>query len=377
MANLEKQRAIVDFTLAALMRRKGKNAALLVVYTLVVAALASVMFFTKSIRTEAAQVLVDAPELVVQRLVAGRHEMIPLSYVEKISSIRGIRAVRGRLWGYYYDPVFGSNYTLLVPQEFTLGEGNVSVGQGVARSGLAEIGNIMPFHTYQGSLFTLTVAQVLPATTELVSSDLILLSAGDFRALFGVSENMATDLVAEVANPSEIPTIAAKIVKLLPDTRPIARDEILRTYEAIFSWRSGILLAILSGALLAFFIFAWDKATGLSAEERREIGILKAIGWDVGDVLMMKLWEGAALSLTAFLTGVILAWLHVFAGGATLFVPVLKGWSVLYPSFRLTPSIDLMQLTVLFFLTVVPYTVATIVPCWRAATAAPDAVMRG
>lgn len=377
MANLEKQRAIVDFTLAALMRRKGKNAALLVVYTLVVAALASVMFFTKSIRTEAAQVLVDAPELVVQRLVAGRHEMIPLSYVEKISSIRGIRAVRGRLWGYYYDPVFGSNYTLLVPQEFTLGEGNVSVGQGVARSGLAEVGNIMPFHTYQGSLFTLTVAQVLPATTELVSSDLILLSAGDFRALFGVPENMATDLVAEVANPSEIPTIAAKIVKLLPDTRPIARDEILRTYEAIFSWRSGILLAILSGALLAFFIFAWDKATGLSAEERREIGILKAIGWDVGDVLMMKLWEGAALSLTAFLTGVILAWLHVFAGGAILFVPVLKGWSVLYPSFRLTPSIDLMQLTVLFFLTVVPYTVATIVPCWRAATAAPDAVMRG
>lgn len=377
MVKIEKQRAIIDFTLAALMRRKWKNAALLVVYTLVVAALASVMFFTKSIRTEAAAVLADAPELVVQRMVAGRHEMIPLSYVEKISSIRGIRAVRGRLWGYYYDQVFGSNYTLLVPQEFTLGDGNVAVGAGVARSALAEVGNIMPFRTYQGSLFTLTVAQVLPDATELVSADLVLLSAGDFRTLFGVPEDMATDLVAEVANQSEIPTIAAKIVKLLPDTRPIARDEILRTYEAVFSWRSGILLAILSGALLAFFIFAWDKATGLSAEERREIGILKAIGWDVGDVLMMKLWEGAALSLTAFLTGVILAYLHVFAGGAAIFVPVLKGWSVLYPSFRLTPSIDFMQLAVLFFLTVIPYTVATIVPCWRAATAAPDSIMRG
>ncbi|MSN26871.1 MAG: FtsX-like permease family protein [Geobacter sp.] len=377
MANIEKQRAIIDFTLSSLMRRKGKNAALLVVYTLVVTALASVMFFTKSIKTEAAAVLADAPELVVQRLVAGRHEMIPLSYVEKISSIRGIRAVRGRLWGYYYDPVFGSNYTLLVPRELTFGDGEAAVGSGVARSGLAEVGNIMPFRTYQGELFTLTVAQVLPSSTELVSADLVLLSSGDFRALFGVPENMATDLVAEVANPSEIPTITAKIVKLLPDTRPIARDEILRTYEAIFSWRSGILLAILSGALLAFFIFAWDKATGLSAEERREIGILKAIGWDVADVLMMKLWEGAALSLTAFVTGVLLAYLHVFAGGASLIVPVLKGWSVLYPSFRLTPSIDFMQLGILFFLTVIPYTVATIVPSWRAAIAAPDSVMRG
>jgi ABC-type lipoprotein release transport system permease subunit len=335
------------------------------------------MFFAHSIRTEAAAVLADAPELVVQRLVAGRHEMIPLSYIEKIRSIRGVKAVRGRLWGYYYDPVFGANYTLLVPEEFNLGEGNVAVGRGVARSGLAEVGNIMPFRTHLGNLFTLTVAQVLPTGAELVSADLVLLSQADFRTLFGVPPAMATDLVAEVVNPAEVSTIAGKIAKLLPDIRPIARDEILRTYEAIFNWRSGILLTLLSGAILVFFIFAWDKATGLSAEERKEIGILKAIGWDVEDVLMMKLWEGATISLTAFLTGVVLAYFHVFAGGAAFFVPVLKGWSVLYPEFHLLPALDFGQLSVLFFLTVIPYTVASIIPSWRAATAAPDTIMRG
>lgn len=377
MARIDRQRAILDFTLAALLRRKGKNAALLVVYTLVVSSLASIMFFTQSIRTEAAAVLADAPELVVQRLVAGRHEMIPLSYIEKIRNIRGVKAVRGRLWGYYYDQVFGANYTLMVPEGFSLGEGNVAVGKGVARSGLAEVGNIMPFRTHRGDLFTLTVAQVLPAATELMSADLVLLSTADFRTLFGVPADMATDLVAEVANPAEVATVAEKIGKLLPDTRPVARDEIVRTYEAIFSWRSGILLAIMSGAIMAFFIFAWDKATGLSAEERKEIGILKAIGWDVGDVLMMKLWEGATVSLAAFLTGIIVAYVHVFVGGSAVIVPVLKGWSVLYPEFHLVPAVDAGQLAVLFFLTVIPYTVATIIPSWRAATAAPDAVMRG
>jgi ABC-type lipoprotein release transport system permease subunit len=70
------------------------------------------------------------------------------------------------------------------------------------------------------------------------------------------------------------------------------------------------------------------------------------------------------------------AYLHVFVGSAGLFAPVLKGWSTLSPDFRLTPSIGAMQVATLFFLTVVPYTVATVVPAWRAATADPDEVMR-
>ena len=57
----------------------------------------------------------------------------------------------------------------------------------------------------------------------------------------------------------------------------------------------------------------------------------------------MKLWEGALLSLTAFLAGYLLAWWQVFYGGARLFAPVLKGWAVLYPDFRLTPVVDLQQ----------------------------------
>ena len=377
MGALEIQRNILDFTLASLWRRRGKTAALLVVYTLVVFLLASVMLFTQALRREAAAVLSEAPELVVQRLAAGRHDLIPLSYLEKIRGISGVSAVRGRLWGYYYDPLFGANYTLLVPDEFTLGSGNVAVGQGVARSAMATEGNIMPFTTHDGRLVTLTVARELPAAAELVSSDLVLLGADDFRMLFGLDPALATDLVVEVANPVEVPVVARKIVKLLPDTRPIARDEILRTYDAVFSWRSGILLAILSGALLAFAIFAWDKATGLSAEEQKEIGILKAVGWDTGHVLLMKLWEGAAVSLTAYLSGVILAYVHVFFTSAALFEPVLKGWSVLYPQYRLVPVLEIFPLAVLFSLTVLPYTVATIVPAWRAATVDPDAGMRG
>jgi ABC-type lipoprotein release transport system permease subunit len=90
----------------------------------------------------------------------------------------------------------------------------------------------------------------------------------------------------------------------------------------------------------------------------------------------MKFWEGAVVSVTSFLTGIILAYLHVFFASSSLFEPVLKGWSVLYPEFKLTPFIDPYQVSTLFFLTVVPYTVATIIPSWRAAIIDPDTGMR-
>ena len=61
---------------------------------------------------------------------------------------------------------------------------------------------------------------------------------------------------------------------------------------------------------------------------------------------------------------------------AFLFAPALKGWSVIYPDFRITPFVDPYQVAVLFFLTVAPYTVATIIPSWQTAIVDPDSVMR-
>ena len=76
---IERQKKMLDFTLSSLLRRKRKNAALVIVYTLIVFILASVLFFTHSIKKEAAIILKDAPEMVIQRSVAGRHDLIPAS----------------------------------------------------------------------------------------------------------------------------------------------------------------------------------------------------------------------------------------------------------------------------------------------------------
>ena len=373
---LQRQKYLIDFTLSSLLRRRAKNAGLLLVYTLIVFVLASVMLFTHALRHEAVHVLAEAPEIVLQRMVAGRHDLVPASYLDRIGEVRGVQKKAGRLWGYFYDPAVRANYTLMVPPTDAPASGEAVIGQGIARARGLSVGDFVTWRGSDGQPHTLRIVRLLDSDSELVSSDLVLVSEDFFRGFFGVPPGRFTDLALSVRNPREVRKVAEKLTLLLPDARPILREEILRTYDAIFAWRQGVVYVLLVGAVLAFVVFAWDKASGLSAEERREIGILKAVGWETGDVIRMKFWEGALVSLTAFLLGYVAAYVHVFFASAALFEPVLKGWAVLYPHFQLTPTIDGLQLATLFFFTVFPYTVATIVPIWRAAITDPDTVMR-
>jgi cell division protein FtsX len=366
----------MDFTLSSLWRRKWRNLSLLLVYTLVIFLVSSVIFFVYALRKEGETVLEDGPEMVVQRTVGGRHSLIPLSYVEKIDRIRGTSSVRPRLWGYYFQMASGANYTIMVPEKFSLPDDTVEIGAGVFRSWGRLWEGKLYFRGHNGEAILLKAGNTMTDETDLVSADLILMSEPTFRKISGIPEGYATDLTVRIRNERERQTIALKIVQALPDTRPILKEEIIRTYTSLFDWRGGYIIVLLGGAFLAFFIFAWDKATGLSAEEKTEIGILKGIGWDTSDVLMMKFWEGAVISLSAFFLGLITAYVHVYFASATLFEHALKGWAILYPQFTLRPSVNAYQLAILFFLTVVPYTLITIVPTWKVAVTDPDVVMR-
>ncbi len=296
-----------------------------------------------------------------------------------------------RYWGYYYDNATGANYTLMgVPESarkastLVLGsmiepgqKGVCVIGQGVSEARLLSVGDKFPVTAADGTLRTLRIVGIFTDVSALLTNDLILLNPEELRELFRIPQGMATDFVVQVHNPSEINNVARKIKYEFPDTRPITRSEIIRTYDALFSWRSGLITVMFFAAVVAFAILAWDKATGLSAEERKEVGILKAIGWETSDILELKFWEGAVLSVFSFLTGIIGAYAHVFFFGGSFFAPALKGWSVLFPDFKLVPYVDLYQIFVLMFLTVLPYIAATIVPSWKTAITDPDVVMRG
>ncbi|MFA7455243.1 MAG: FtsX-like permease family protein, partial [Desulfobulbaceae bacterium] len=324
----------------------------------------------------------------VQRTAGGRHDLIPAAYADKIREIPGIGLVVPRYWGYYYDPLTEANYTILgtdgKAERLELLEGRLPEREGecAVGAGIAEIQRtvgggelILVDSSNTGVLYE--VVGVFRAASSLLTNDLIVLTDNEVIRFFGLPSGKAIDISVQVYNHEELQTAAAKVKKMLPDTRPITRTELVRTYEMVFNWRSGMLLTVFSAAVIAFCILAWDKATGISADEKREIGILKAVGWDTSDVLALKFWEGLIIALTAFLLGTIAGFVHIFFFNAFLLAPVIKGWSVVFPDFHLAPHLDPYLVFTLGFLTVAPYVASTVIPAWKTAVTDPETIMRG
>ncbi|MCK7500020.1 MAG: hypothetical protein MZW92_64015 [Comamonadaceae bacterium] len=112
---IEKQKYLIDFTLSSLARRKVKNLGLLAgLYPdHLPAGLGDAVHPRPAARGGGGAA--GLPEVILQRMVAGRHDLIPPGYLEKIGRIRGVQKMEGRLWGYYYDSVVKANYTFMAP----------------------------------------------------------------------------------------------------------------------------------------------------------------------------------------------------------------------------------------------------------------------
>ena len=382
---------ILDFALANLRRRPAKFLVVVLVYATLVAALASLMMFVDAVRREARSLLDGSPEIIVQSLRGGRHELIPVERADSIRSIRGVGDVTPRVWGYSFDPPTGATLTLWgadsVPREslaFEEGElpnGNFVDGC-VIGSGLADIrflglGDRLPLKGFDGSLFAPRVVGIFESSSSLLTNDLVVLPTGDLRRLFGIDPTLATDLAVEVHNRSEVATVAAKILDRWPDARVITREQILATYDAAFDWRGGLWAAFMACCVAAFAILVWDKGTGLSAEEYRTIGLLRATGWKSREVMELRFFEGGLISLFSFFTGLVIAHIHLIFFDGFVFARVIKGWSVLFPSFEIVPVLDLPTLLICGSLSLVPYIAANLVPSWKASVTDPDSVLRG
>jgi ABC-type lipoprotein release transport system permease subunit len=354
--------------------------------------LSGVVFLTGSLRAEAARAKAAMPDILVQRLVGGRPRTIATDAIPKIHTLPSVDAVVPRVWGYVFVPALQGNVTVvgvhekgaMVDYDAAIGEGRdlaprsreMVMGRGLARFLGLRIGDEIALPAANPAASSLRLVGTFTSSVDLYTADVLLCDDIDARLILGVPAEDATDLAVHVRNPEESRVLARKIAEILPGARVIDRESLERVYDLAYGRRAGLVLAASLPALLALFVLAWDRLSGALPEEKREIAILKAVGFSTGDVLRVKILESFLVSLVAVLAGIIAAYAWVFVLGAPGLRPALVGWSVLYPEAPLTPAIDVADVLAIALSIMGPYLLVSVVPAWRAATADPMDVMR-
>jgi len=384
-----KQKKLFEYALRALLRKKRKFFALLLIYALVVAFYASIVFFTSSLSKETQEVLKDMPELWIQKVAGGRLVPMPVSMLDSLQNIRGVKRIIPRVWGYNYDTPTGAVFTIVGTDSTLSGlkmlktshiqklkDNMAIVGTGFLELRGLELGERLTLLDPKGEIRSYQIVGKFESVSDLLTRDLILLSPNAAKQMLGLKKDELTDVALEIYNPLEIDNIGRKIDRRFSGVRVVTNIQLGSTYQALFGWRGGIFVYGTLLALFAFLILAWERASGLGREEKNELAVLKAVGWQINDVLMMKFWEAFAVSITATISGIFLAFLHVFIFQAPLLKPFLIGWSVLYPDYQLFPVLEIESILVIFSLSVIPYLSATLIPAWRGAITNPAEVMQ-
>jgi len=383
---------LVDYTIDYILRDRVKNIFILTVFTFLVALLASLFFITNSIKHELNATLNSLPQIIVQNTKAGMRSTINEEVINTILEIDGVSSAVGRVWGYYYFDKAEVSFSLVGVDEFEqqnsntlksilekeeLDDSSMVIGEGVKRVLHTNYyKDYFNFVKSDGELKKINIKATFRAQTQLESNDMIVMSKDNIREIFGFASDENSDILVSVSNPDEVAQVALKIKSLFVNAQVLTNEDMKVSYENIFNYKSGLFLALFIVSLFTFFIIVYDKASGVSSEQKREIGILKALGWRVQDVLRAKFYEAIIISLFAYIVGIVVALFYVFILEAPLLSNIFTGYSDLRPKFELPFVLDYETFFLLFLLSVPIYIAATIIPAWRVATLEADEVMR-
>lgn len=385
--------SILAFALRALSRRKARAFALGGGLAFAVALVAAVVFLTESLRAEAERAHAAHPDVVVQKLVGGRPSTISTQEAAKLADIASVRTVVPRVWGYVFLPSLQGNVTIVGTskgaQPLSLASGVLAEGRDInpgahemiAGAELAKFlgmrpGDELGLPTPNPDAHALKLVGTFRSSLDLYTADVLVCDEEDARALLAMPPGDATDLALTLSNPAEARVVARTITEKLPGARVIERDLLARVYHLAYGRRAGFVLGASIPAILALLVLAWDRASGIGPDERKEIAVLKAVGWSTSDVLWAKLFESLLVGASATALGLLLGYAWIFWLGAPGLRPALVGWSVLYPRAALTPAVDVAQLLGISLAVMGPFALLSIVPAWRAATTDPLDTMR-
>jgi len=128
--------------------------------------------------------------------------------------------------------------------------------------------------------------------------------------------------------------------------------------------------------MITFVLILYQRYTMISSSDRKEIGILRAVGWSIKDVIRLKIWETFIIAFISFLIGVIIAYIFVFFLDAPILSNIFLGFHNLENSVSFSPNINFSTISTLFLFFIIPFISAVLIPTWKIAVIEPSESMK-
>jgi ABC-type antimicrobial peptide transport system permease subunit len=123
-------------------------------------------------------------------------------------------------------------------------------------------------------------------------------------------------------------------------------------------------------------LILYQRYSMINSSDKKEIAILRSVGWSIKDVLKLKVSETLIVGLFAFVLGILSAYVYVFILNAPLLRNIFLGFNNLENSATFTPVFDFGLLSSLFLFFIVPFAASVLIPVWKIAITDPNEAMK-
>ena len=350
---------------------------------ILVFATSSVLFLKSSILDQVDGALQKQPEFIVQQMQGGRQAPISENLLYELDAIFGVNAISGRVHGKYFHPV-GDSYFKIVgidPFDEVLSlelremlqkvdinrflDGGAIVGSGVAKFlQQNHYGKSYHLFAYEGGSHQIEVLKKIDPRYAVTTNNLIIVDQDLARQILGLEYGSYSDITLRVDNELEFDTISNRIYTDFANVRVITKEQMQRAYQNSFDFKSGMFLSLSIMGLILVSFMLYFKYSHTTSSSKKEIGILRALGWSIKDVLKLKFFETFIVGSTTFMLSFIAAYLYIFAFDGFLLKELFLGFSQTH-DYSFVPAFEISLFVKLFLFFVTTFCAAVLVPVWR------------
>ena len=382
-----KNSVFFNFIFLLLVKHKSKHFAIFLISIFIVFLTSSILFIKNSLQKEISEALENQSDFIVQKTIANKIKDIDTSLIDKFYEINGVSKVTQRVYGQYYFMPENVYFTIIGIDFFEettnqdlkellnflniskfLEKDSMIIGNGVKKV----LDKYAYFDSYDFKLENensknIKIFKDLPKEANLIANDLIIMDINIAKKILDIKPDFATDIVLDVPNPLERQNVKEQILLKESNIRILQKDELKKEYENMFNYKGGIFLILFIVVIFTFILVLYQRYSMISSNDKREIGILKAVGWSIKDIIKLKIIENFIVAFMAFIIGVIFAYIFVFILQAPILKNIFIGFSNIKNDFILNQNIKISNLITLFLFFMVPFLSAVLIPVWKIA----------